>query len=103
MTWEYKLVVKDMRLCVMTTQELNNLGHQGWELVDKTKNEHTSEFIFKRPMKCENCKHYKRSFTVCYGHGFTLKNENCMRDPNIIKCVKADNDGCEHFKSKDND
>lgn len=100
MTWEYKLVVK---FCAMTTQELNNLGYQGWELVNKIKNNHKSEFIFKRPMKCENCKYYKRSFTVCYGQGFTLKNENCVKDSNIIKCVKADDNGCEHFKPKDND
>lgn len=90
MTWEYKLVVKDRRLCAMTIQELNNLGYQGWELVSKIKNEHKSEFIFKRPMKCENCKFYKSYVERIF------KTEICSQ-----RNIPPECNGCEKFKSKD--
>ena len=95
MNWEYL----HRYIPSASSNNLNELGCKGWELCASKEN----IYFFKRPMKCKNCKHYKRSFTICYGQGFTLKNENCMRDSNTIKCVKADNNGCEHFKSKDND
>lgn len=94
MTWEYKLVVKDRRFCAMTTQELNNLGYQGWELVNKIKNEHKSEFIFKRPMKCENCKFYKtKLIQLRYGQ---VLGKSCIEGN-----FPENWDGCEKFKSKD--
>ena len=96
MRWEYKLVVKDRRLCAMTTQELNNLGYQGWELVNKTKNDHTSEFIFKRPMKCENCRFHKVEVDYDSFFGYDYESEICSQHD-----IPRKRDGCEKFKSKD--
>ena len=52
--WEHKQVYSKTQEVPST---LNKLGGQGWELC--TINENI--LYFKRPMKCENCGHYKPS------------------------------------------
>lgn len=77
--WEYKKVY-----CI-NLAFLNKLGGQGWELCAATSE---NLFLFKRPMKCENCKYYKPSEY----HVFDSKCEKIG--------LLHNHNGCEEFEPK---
>lgn len=75
MNWEYKSIHKP--------NNLNMFGGTGWELVAVIE----SDFIFKRPMHCINCKYYLPS-----GGQKNKKPECSINMSNSL-------DGCINFES----
>lgn len=90
MNWEY------ISRYIYDCDTLNDLGGKGWELCGIE--DHW--FYFKRPMSCTNCKHCVTkkevvSSGISYTQSFCTKNSDKKHLCNL--------EGCEYFKSKEND
>lgn len=75
MNWEYKIIHKP--------NNLNMFGGTGWELTTVT----GSDFIFKRPMYCINCKYFLPLGQTNKKPGCSINMSNTL-------------DGCINFESK---
>ena len=76
----------------------NEMGGKGWEMCAV----HRDFVIYKRPMRCPNCEHFKRKQLVNHHTGRWLPQEVCLFDPTKEKTLYDEN-GCEHFKPKNNE
>ena len=88
--WEYKQVYSNVQEVLST---LNKLGGQGWELCAVN----GDMFYFKRPMKCVNCKNYKKKLTHRSKTGGEFYDIKCLSGGDAIRIDKC---GCEKFEPK---